>query len=349
MNQPITIAELRQRAERLPRIPLCQLPTPLQECPRLSQAVGGARILLKRDDLISLGMGGNKIRKLEFTLAAAKAEGCDVLLHGLAGQSNYCRQAAAAAAKVGMRCILLLRQDHKADDPPQANRLLDYLFGAEVHMVSADRREQAAAKDALVAKLRSEGHIPYLIGERDEVFGAVGYALCMAEILEQSASAGVKPDIICASGSAGTTAGLALSKRLLGFAGPTQSFDVAPYSAEAGLKVRATTAGFASQAAELLGLKEAFTLDDIPVTNAYSGPAYGTCTDAGLDAVLLLGRTEGLVVGPVYTGKGLSGVVDWIRSGRIAPGSTVVFLHTGGTPETFAYNQEIMARIQATR
>jgi 1-aminocyclopropane-1-carboxylate deaminase/D-cysteine desulfhydrase-like pyridoxal-dependent ACC family enzyme len=351
MAKPITIHELRERAARLPRVHLTDLPTPLHECPRLAEALGGGgRFFLKRDDLTSLGLGGNKLRKLEFSLGAAKAEGCDVLVHGLAGQSNYCRQAAAAAAKAGMRCVLVLRNDHKAGDPAQSNRLLDYVFGAEVQMVSADRGEQSRAKEALLERLRAEGHEPNTVGVRDEVFGAVSYALCLAEILEQSAAAGVRPDYVCVSGRNGTTAGLVLGKRLLGFAGEVQAFDVMPCDEESkDLALRAATADQASQAAGLLGLAETFTAADVPVTPAYAGVAYGVPTEAGLDAVLLLGRTEGLVVGPVYTGKGLSGVLDWVRTGRIARGGTVVFVHTGGTPEVFAYNQEIMDRLRATR
>jgi 1-aminocyclopropane-1-carboxylate deaminase/D-cysteine desulfhydrase-like pyridoxal-dependent ACC family enzyme len=347
-KKSMTIRELRERAAGLPRFPLCELPTPLMECPRLAEAVGGGRFFIKRDDLTAIGLGGNKLRKLEFSLGAAKAEGCDVLVHGLAGQSNYCRQAAAAAARAGMKCILVLRSDHKAGDPAQANRLLDYIFGAEVRMMSGERPEQLAALAALVAELKAQGHKPYEVGEKDEVLGAVGYALCLAEIIEQAEKAGAKPDYVCATGRGGTTAGLVLGKRLLGFAGRIQSFDVSPYDEATGLKHRIRTARLAAEAAKLLGLEEVFTEADVSDTPAYSGVAYGHPTEAGLDALLLLGRTEGIVVGPVYTAKGLSGAIDWIRTGRFARGSTVAFVHTGGTPEVFAYNQEILERIRET-
>ena len=342
----ITIDELRQRAARLPRVSLTPLPTPLDELPRFSKAVGhGVRIFMKRDDVMSIGFGGNKLRKLEFSLGAAQAEGCDVLVHGLAGQSNYCRQAAAAAAKVGLPCHLVLRRDHKAQDPAQSNRLLDYLFGATVHMV-ADRQEQEKAKEDLVRKLKAEGHRPYVVGRRDEVFGSVAYALCLAEILEQLASAGAKADCLCVSGRSGTSAGLVLGKRLLGFQGPVLGFQVAPESSpESSLKQSQACASVAGEAAELLGLHESFTADDVINTHAYGGTQYGTPTEAGLDTLLELGRTEGIVVGPVYVGKGLSGVVDYVRTGRIAQGSTVVFIHTGGTVELFAYNAEIMEHL----
>jgi len=340
----ISIGELRIRAARLPRISLTPLPTPLQECPRLGVAVGrGARIFLKRDDLIMLGMGGNKVRKLEFSVAKALAEGCDVMVHGLAGQSNYCRQTAAAAAKVGLRCVLVLRRGAKDAFPPQANLLLDHIFGAEVHLVSPE--EHARALEAMVAKLKAEGHRPYVVGHYDDVAGAVGYALCLAEILEQMAALGAKPDFVCVSGRTGTSGGLNLGKRILGFPGHVQSFEVSPYDAATTLKLRAATARYATEGAALLGLDETFTGDDIHNTWDYAGAAYQVPTRECLDTLFLLGRTEGLLVGPTYTAKGLSGVIDYIRTGKFPAGSNVVFVHTGGIPEVFGYNAEIIAHL----
>jgi len=341
------IDELRNRAAKLPRVRLTELPTPLQACPRLSEAMGhGVRLLLKRDDLTGLGCGGNKLRKLEFSLGEARAAGCDVLVHGLAGQSNYCRQAAAAAAKVGMPCVLVLRRDHKAEDPAQSNRLLDYVFGAEVRMVGS-AAEQRAAKDALVDELRAAGRKPYRIGRHDEVLGAVGYALCMAEILQQQAALGARADTVCVTGESGTQAGLVLGKRLLGFEGEVLGFHPAPRKDDAASHAR--TAAIATEAAALLGADEQFTADDVRNTAAYGGPSYGAPSPACLDAMALLGRTEGVLAGPVYVAKGLAGVIDFVRAGRIPAGSTVVFVHTGGGVEAFAYNAEIMQHLQATR
>jgi 1-aminocyclopropane-1-carboxylate deaminase/D-cysteine desulfhydrase-like pyridoxal-dependent ACC family enzyme len=334
----MTIDELRRLAAKLPRTPLAHLPTPLGVCPRFSDELGhGVQLAMKRDDLTGLGMGGNKLRKLEFSIGEAQANGCDVIVHGLAGQSNYCRQTAAAAAKVGMPCILVLRQDHKAENPPQANRLLDYLFGAEVRMVPS--LEQAAAKELLIAELEAAGRKPYLVGQHDEVLGAVGYALCMAEILEQSAVLGLSPDCICVTGRSGTQAGLVLGKQLLGFEGEVYGFHPAPTADD--MTSRAGCAKMATEAAALLGLGEAFSAEEINNTSAYGGAKYGVPTDECLDAALVMGRTEGLVLGPVYTAKGMAGVIDTVRTGQIATGSTVVFVHTGGTAETFAYNREI--------
>lgn len=338
MTTPWTTDELRRCVSPLPRVELSHLPTPLEAWPRFAEALGGrVRVLAKRDDLTSTGCGGNKIRKLEFSLAAARAEGCDVIVHGLAGQSNYCRQTAAAAARCGMKCVLVLALDHKTDGVPQGNLLLDHLFGAEVRMVAP--AQQAAAKEAVMAELRAQGHKPYLVGHRDEVFGAVGYALCLAEILEQASSMGQRIDTVCVSGRLGTTAGLVLGKRLLGFGGTVQSFHVAPSSSDEAL--RGPTVKVLNDAAALLGSDERFTIDDVRNTDAYAGPHYGEPTPQCLEAMLLLGRTEGVVVSPVYTAKGLAGMVDFVRTGRIAAGSTVVFVHTGGLTETFAYNEEV--------
>jgi len=338
----MTAAELRRRAAALPRVSLASLPTPLTEVPRFAEWVGGdVRMFLKRDDLTDTGLGGNKIRKLEFSLGAARAEGCDVIVHGLAGQSNYCRQTAAAAARLGMPCHLVLRSDHKTDDPPQGNRLLDYAFGADVHMV--DAAEQRAAKADLVERLQADGHRPYVIGHRDEVLGAMAYALCLAEIVEQLDALGAAADYVCVSGRSGTHAGLVLGKRLLDVPGCVLGFQVSPEGGpEATQRRSRSCADAAAEAAELLGGDEAFAVDDIRTTDAYGGPAYGQPSPGCLEALLALGRTEGLLVGPVYTAKGLSGVADFVRTGVIEAGATVVFLHTGGLPETFAYNAEII-------
>jgi 1-aminocyclopropane-1-carboxylate deaminase/D-cysteine desulfhydrase-like pyridoxal-dependent ACC family enzyme len=339
------IAELRQRAAKLPRIPLLDLPTPVTDCRRFSASLGGGvHVFMKRDDLGSIGMGGNKLRKLEFSLAEALATGCDVVVHGLAGQSNYCRQTAAAAASVGLPCILLLRRDHKTEDPPQANRLLDYVFGAEVRMMPNDCEKQQADRTALVAELRAKGRKPYLIGRHDEILGAVAYALALAELLEQQTVAGLRTDAICVTGQSGTTAGLLLGKRLLRFEGRVQGFAVSP--AEDEQNCRRLTAGLATEAAALLGYDEKFSADNVLTDRRYAGREYGQPTPECLDALLLLGRTEGLVVGPVYTAKGLSGMMGHIREARFPAGSNVVFLHTGGTPEIFSYNAEIAERLQ---
>ena len=344
---PATLSALRSAAARLPRFLLTHLPTPLDPLPNLSKALGGrVRLFAKRDDLTTIGMGGNKLRKLEFSLGEAFATGCDCILHGLAGQSNYCRQTAAASAKAGLPCYLVLRQGPKSTAPPQANLLLDHIFGAQVQMVPADAPPDAQqnAIDALVARLKSQGRKPYVIGADDEILGAVAYALAMAEILEQSVTQGFTPDAVAVTGRTGTLAGLLLGKHLLGFNGRVQAFDVDPRSNMqrwAGL-----TSGYARDAAKLLGFDAEIGPADVHNTVDYAGAAYGASTPECLDALLLLGRTEGLVVGPTYTAKGLAGLIDFVRKGKFPPTSSVVFLHSGGVTEPFAYNTEIYNRLK---
>ena len=354
------IADLRERAARLPRVDLFPKPTPLHRCPRFSEALGnGVNVWLKREDMTMAGFGGNKVRKLEFTMGRIKAEGYDTAVFGLAGQSNYCRQLAAVCAAQGVPCHLVLRKDHKADGPLQGNLLMDHVFGAEVTMVAHRegeattgpeasirlRERQAAALKELMERLKAEGRKPYRLGRADEVLGAVAFALCLAEIVEQLAAAGAIPDYVCATGYSGTGAGLLLGKRVLGFPGEVLGFCPSP-----GVPDLDETARTATDAAALLGYGEKFTREDLRNTSDYGGPEYGLPNEGCLEAIALMGRTEGIILGPVYTGKGMAGVIDSVRKGVIPAGATVVFLHTGGTPEFFTYNVEVAEHLlKATR
>jgi len=328
--------QLLARLAQLPRFRLAHLPTPLDDCPRLAQELGIARLLLKRDDATGLAFGGNKVRKLEFTLGAALAEGCDILVHGLATQSNYCRQAAAAAARAGLRCVLLLRKDHKAGDYPQGNLLLDYLLGATVQFV--DPEEQELSKERLCQELRAEGHRPYLIGYQDEVLGAVAYILCVVELEQQLAQMGVTPDWVCITSGHGTQAGLLLGVNTLGLDWRIMGFSFAPVAevpTEFGIR------RIFGDAADLLGLSVKLDSSEVRNTDAYAGPAYGVVTDACRDAIKLVAQTEGILLDPVYTGKGFAGLVDLAQRRQIGSDEVVVFVHTGGTPALFAYNREV--------
>src|SRR5438128_106743 len=180
-----TRSDLRAAIERLPRVRLAQLPTPLEECPRLSEALGGPRILMKRDDLTGLAFGGNKTRKFDFTFADALREGADCVITGAASQSNHARQAAAAAARLGLKAYLVNQYDRRAEMGIQGNWLLDCLLGAEVRLV-APGVDAGQAKRQLAEELRAAGHRPYLIGERAAILGAVAYTECALEVAEQS-------------------------------------------------------------------------------------------------------------------------------------------------------------------
>ncbi len=339
------LQELRRKAAVLPRLSLTRLPTPLQECRNLSAALGGkVRIFIKRDDLITCAFGGNKVRKLEFSFGRIQQEGYDCVVFGLSGQSNYCRQVAGICAMLGLPCHLVLMKDAKTDGPWQGNLLLSHLYGARITMLDASRDpEQPAVISRLVEELKAQGRKPYRIGRQDEVFGAVGYALCLAEILEEMEDMGVVPDRIFLAGGSGTPAGIVLGSRLLGYGGKVTVFGVSHTRTEQ--KVREIIAAQATDGAALLGLDEKISPEDVDFTQQYVGPGYAVPTPECLEAIALVGRTEGIVAGPVYTGKGLAGLIHRIRSGEVAAGETVVFLHTGGVPELFAYHEEVAQAI----
>jgi 1-aminocyclopropane-1-carboxylate deaminase/D-cysteine desulfhydrase-like pyridoxal-dependent ACC family enzyme len=336
---PLGPADLRGAAERLPRVRFAHLPTPLEELPRLSEALG-VRVLIKRDDCTGLALGGNKNRQLEFTVGEALALGCDTLVQGAAAQSNHCRQAAAAAARFGLECHLVLTRDAHSE-PAQGNLLLDQLFGAHIHWFEGSLGASLeAAKRSLADGLAAQGKKPYtLTPPRAHTLGAVAHALAIAELAEQLEQTGRRADwyYICSAGA--TQAGCVLGARALG--DPLRVVGIAPIEYPGGN--RGQIADFASRAAELLGLDLQITAEDVTNDTSYVGERYGVVTPAGLEAVRLLARTEGIVTEPVYTGKALAGLIDHARRGLLAPGATVVFVHTGGTPALFAYQNEIAA------
>ena len=307
----------------LPRFPLAALPTPVTELPRMGAALG-FRLLVKRDDLTGLAFGGNKTRKLEFLMAEALAQGADVVLSTGAAQSNHCRQTAAAAAKAGLACHLVLMEPPK----PSGNLLLDALLGAKVTWTPRSRRDEAlqAAAEAEAAAGRKPFVIPY---GGSSPLGAAGYAFALREPLAQ----GVTPDtIVFATSSGGTQAGLVAGARLLGYRGRILGVSVDEPAGE--LKPR--VAALASQTAALLGEPADFRPAEILVEDAYAAPGYGVLTEAETGAILRFARTEGLLVDPVYTGRAAAGLLDLASRGAFRRGETVLFWHTGGTPGLFA-------------
>jgi D-cysteine desulfhydrase family pyridoxal phosphate-dependent enzyme len=332
------IEALRTGLERLPRVRLAHLPTPLEECPRLSAALGDARVWIKRDDATGLAFGGNKARQLEFTLGEALAQGADCIVQGAGSQSNHCRQTAAACARLGLDCILCLRRDARAE-PLQGNLLLDRLLGAQVRWVDCELGpELESAKAGIGEELRRQGRRPYVIGEpRGRILGAVAYAATGLELLDQLAAAGIQPEFLYACSAGATGAGLLLAARAL--SASWQPVFVAPIrwpydTAEA-------MARTATAAAAELGLALELDRADLRLEEEYVGPAYGAVTREGKAAIQLLARTEGILLDPVYTGKAMAGMIDHVRRGKVPPGSTLLFLHTGGTPALFAYADEV--------
>jgi 1-aminocyclopropane-1-carboxylate deaminase/D-cysteine desulfhydrase-like pyridoxal-dependent ACC family enzyme len=340
MNQPtLTSDQLRHCAERLPRVRLAHLPTPMEEAPRFAQRLGGPRVFLKRDDCTGLLFGGNKTRHNEFLLADALQKGADVIVWGAGVQSNNCRQTAAACARLGLECHLYLTRATHNDDV-QGNLLLDHLMGAQVHIVDVamgpEIDELLAAK---AEELRRAGRRPYVWDRQTgRPLAAVSYALCMAEIADDLRRLGVEPSVVYSAAAGATGAGLVLGKILLGL--PWRVRLVCPIrwpwdTAE-------DLAEVATRTAALLGLPHRVRPEDIDITDEYIGPCYGAVTADGRAALDLLARTEGILLDPAYTAKAMAGLIADVRARRVAADWPVVFLHTGGTPAVFAYRDELM-------
>lgn len=328
------------KLERLPRVGLAQLPTPVEELSRLGRQLGGARLLIKRDDQTGLALGGNKVRKLEFLMAEALAQGADVVLTGGAQQSNHCRLTAAAAARLGLECVLVL-----GGGPPPApsgNLLLDQLLGARIHWAGAQRRGEQLA--AVAEQLRAAGRRPYLIPYGgSNALGAVGYAAAMLELRQQlgDRSLAAIDRMVVASSSGGTHAGLAVGARAVGFTG--QLLGIGIDKGEAGdLPYELHLAQLANATASLLDIPASFGPEDFVVNRDYLGGGYGVVGPLEREATQLLARLEGVLLDPVYTARAMGGLIDLLRRGVIGPHETVLFWHTGGAPALFAYGQTML-------
>jgi len=309
------------------RLHFAHLPTPVEELPRLSEYLGGPRLFVKRDDQTGLAFGGNKTRKLEFLVAEAQTLGAQMLISAGAIQSNHCRQTAAAAARFGFECTLVLTGEMPAQ--PSANLLLDEMFGVEIVNV-ADRADRDRILHETFEKAAKAGKKPYLVpyGGSSPV-GALGYAYAMEEFINQGVDANW---IVFGTSSGGTHAGLTLGKRVFGYVGKVLGISID--ESEDWLKKHVSV--LAADASKLLGERIDFTPDDVMATDAYCQAGYGVLTDAERESVRLFARYEGLLLDPVYTGRAAAGLIDLIRKGFFKKDETVLFWHTGGTPALFA-------------
>ena len=310
-----------------PRVHFAHLPTRIEELPRLSEHLQGPRIFVKRDDQTGLAFGGNKTRKLEFLVAEALEQGAKTLITGGALQSNHCRQTAAAAARFGLDCILVLNGE--MPDQPTANLLLDQMFGAEIVTIR-DRALRDQTLQQTYEKALAAGRRPYLVwyGGSNPT-GALGYAFAMKEFLEQSVPADW---IVFGTSSGGTHAGLVLGQRLFGYNGKVLGISID--EPEEWLKTRVSE--LASDASERLGERIDFSPEDVLANEEFCKAGYGVLTDAEREAVRLFARHEGLLLDPVYTGRAAAGTIDLIRKGFFKKEETVLFWHTGGQPALFA-------------
>ncbi|MEM7433159.1 MAG: D-cysteine desulfhydrase [Pseudomonadota bacterium] len=327
--------------EQFPRVSLAHLPTPLEPLDRLSQELGGPRIWVKRDDCTGLATGGNKTRKLEFSMAAALAEEADTIVTVGAVQSNHVRQTAAAAAKLGLNCEVLL--EHRVADPDDAyarsgNVFLDQIFGANLREYPGGT-DFDAAMETVAEDVRTTGGRPYLIpGGASNTIGALGYVNCALELIEQAASMNLSIDhLITATGSAGTQGGLAVGLKASKSGIPMLGIGV---NAPQGVQEERVYK-LACETAELIGKPGTVHRDDIIADCNYIGDGYGVPTESMNEAILMLARLEGLLFDPVYSGKALAGMIDRVRAGDFASAENIVFLHTGGSAALFAYLEQL--------
>jgi len=319
-----------------PRVSIAHLPTPLEPLPRLTAQLGGPALWIKRDDQTGLATGGNKARKLEFLVADALAGGADTLITGGAGQSNHARQTAAAAAKSGLPCTLVLR----GAEPPQmqGNLLLDWLLGARV--VWAGSQPLAEVMAQVAEDLQKAGHRPYVVpyGGSNPI-GASGYVAAVEELLAQCAQRNLHFDyIVLASSSGGTQAGLVVGARALGYAGRILGISVD----ETANALQTKLSGLANATADHLGLELTFEPQEFGVDDGYLDGGYGVVGNLEREAVYTMARAEGVLLDPVYTGRAFGGLLDLIRQGTFRPDERVLFWHTGGTAAVFGYGEHFL-------
>lgn len=322
---------------RFPRIRLGHMPTPLERMEALSRHLGGPSIWIKRDDCTGLSTGGNKTRKLEYLMADALAQGADTVITAGALQSNHARQTAAAAAKLGLACHLVVDNRTGRTDAAyteSGNMLLDRLHGAHIarHPGGTDLPGEM---ETLAAELRDSGRKPYVIPiGGSNVVGALGYANAALELLAQAAEIGLRIDhLIHASGSTGTQAGLVVGMQALNAGIPVLGVSVGAPRETLEPRVLA----LAEQTAAHLGLPGVVGARNVQVTSDYVGQAYGVPTEGMIEAVRLVAGKEGILLDPVYSGKAMAGLIDLIGKGRFGKDDNVVFLHTGGAVGLFGY------------
>jgi D-cysteine desulfhydrase family pyridoxal phosphate-dependent enzyme len=323
--------------QQFPRFPLAHTPTPLEPLERMQKFLGGPHLYIKRDDCTGLALGGNKTRKLEFLVGEALTMGATTIISEGGLQSNHVRQTAAAAAKAGLRCHLVLNHAVPIDTAiyrTGGNLLLDRLLGAVTHFCAAG--ETRAAKSAAVAAdLQGRGEVPYRIptGGSNAV-GALGYAALMLELLQQAKELQLSFDkIVVASASGGTQAGLVVGRELAQADLSVMGIDVEGDPDD----LLAMVQSIAGDCARKVGLRREIRPDAFELVRGYAAPGYGLPSPGTIEAIKSMASLEGILLDPVYTGKAMAGLIDMARTGRLGKDDTVLFIHTGGMPALFAY------------
>ena len=331
--------------DRFARVNLCHQPTPIEPLVRLSERLGGPRIFIKRDDCTGLATGGNKTRKLEFLVGEAMAEKADMLVTQGAVQSNHVRQTAAAACRTGMKCHALLErrvEDHAADYEQTGNVFLDRVFGATLEFRPSGLDMNAEGL-AATERLRKEGHRPYFIpGGGSNATGALGYVSCAEEVARQSAEMDIPFQwLVMATGSTGTQAGLVAGFHAADHDLPLMGISVRQPREKQIAAVHSLTV----KTAEKLGTDPA-PVSKVLVDDGYIGAGYGIPADSTLEAISMTARAEGVLLDPVYSAKGMAGLVGMVRQGFFKTTDNVLFLHTGGATALFAYQHQLLQSLK---
>jgi D-cysteine desulfhydrase family pyridoxal phosphate-dependent enzyme len=334
---PETVSRAPPLTAELPRLKLAQLPTPLEEARRLTEALGGPRILFKRDDLTGVALGGNKVRKLEFVIGRAVAEGADALVVCGGFQSNLARIAAAVGNRLGLEVVLVLGGEPGEPRLPVGNLLLDRLYGVTVHTIDTSPRwEFGTAVDDVAADLRRRGKRPFVVplgGSGPE--GMAGYVFATEELLAQLEELKLRPSrLYVAVGSGGTYSGLLLGA--LNQGAPYQVVGISVSRNREYLLEHIPLAAMAAAAS--LGLARWPSSAEICVDDRYIGAGYGVITEGCRNAISIVARTEGVLLDPVYSGKAMHGLIEHIQTSQISSDESIIFLHTGGWPALFAYD-----------
>lgn len=323
---------------RYPRLHFAHLPTPLEPMERISRELGGPNLWIKRDDCTGLSSGGNKTRKLEFLMADAVAQGADTIITQGATQSNHARQTCAIAAKLDLECHILLEDRTGYHDEAyvhNGNVLLDQLHGATIS-TRPGGSDMNAEMEQFAQQLRDDGKKPYIIpGGGSNEIGALGYVNAALELIHQANERSLRIDhFVHATGSAGTQAGLVVGMEAMNSGIPVYGVSVrAPKQ-----KQEENVYGLAQRTLDFMGLNPDLVARDKVVANSdYVGDGYGLPTESMVEAVKMLASYEGILLDPVYSGKGFAGLIDLIRKGHFKQGENVVFLHTGGSVSLFAY------------
>ncbi|MGA2261284.1 MAG: D-cysteine desulfhydrase [Acidobacteriota bacterium] len=327
---------------RFPRRRYTEGMTPLEAAPRFSAALGGSNIFIKRDDLLGLAAGGNKTRKLEFLVADALAQGADTLITCGAVQSNHCRLTLAAAVKEGLKCRLVLEERVPNSYKPEAsgNNFLFRLLGVEKIKVVPGGSDTASAMRMVADDVSAEGRKAYIIpGGGSNPIGATGYVACAEEILAQAFEKGINIGrVVCASGSAGTHAGL-----VTGFYGNNSNIPVVGIDVSRPKEVQEKLVyDLVQKTAAWVGIQSEVPRDAVLCFGDYVGRGYSIPTPEMAEAVRMLARTECILLDPVYTGKAMAGLIDLVRKGFFHKNENVLFVHTGGSPALYSYMPDLL-------